>query len=100
MTRLTTLRRGLAAAAICLAATAGTAAEAATLTYGSPVPEQALFNREGVVPFLKGIERVTEGRVTFRGLFGGTVVKMPTVLPSIRDGVVNAGFVVLAFYQR
>ncbi|AFK56261.1 hypothetical protein [Tistrella mobilis] len=98
MTRLTTLRRGLAAAAICLAATAGTAAEAATLTYGSPVPEQALFNREGVVPFLKGIETVTEGRVTFRGLFGGTVVKMPTVLSSIRDGVVNAGFVVLAFY--
>lgn len=90
---------GALAAAICLGLSGmPDDADAATFTYGSPVPEQALFNREGVVPFLKGIEAVTDGRVRFRGLFGGTVVKMPTVLPSVRDGVVDAGFVVLNFY--
>jgi TRAP-type C4-dicarboxylate transport system substrate-binding protein len=71
---------------------------AETLTYGSPVPEQALFNREGVIPFLNSISEATDGRVEFRGLFGGTIVKMPTVLSSVRDGVVNSGFVVFVFY--
>lgn len=73
-------------------------AQAETFTYGSPVPEQALFNREGVVPFLGALEEATEGRVSFRGLFGGTIVKMPTVLSAVRDGVVDSGFVVLVFY--
>ncbi|MEM6460704.1 MAG: hypothetical protein AAF724_02185 [Pseudomonadota bacterium] len=72
--------------------------QAETFTYGSPVPEQALFNREGVVPFLGALEDATDGRVSFRGLFGGTVVQMPTVLGSVRDSVVDSGFVVLVFY--
>lgn len=93
------LKRIAAAATIAAAgcvATMPTGAE--TFTYGSPVPEQALFNREGVVPFLNALEEATDGRVRFRGLFGGTIVKMPTVLSAVRDGVVDSGFVVLVFY--
>lgn len=71
---------------------------AETLTYGSPVSEQALFNREGVIPFLKRIESETDGRVKFRGLFGGTVVQINSTLAAIEDGVVDSGFLILGFY--
>ena len=92
--------RGLAAATAFAVAgsTATMPAHAQTFTYGSPVPEQALFNREGVVPFLNALDEATEGRVNFRSLFGGTIVQMPTVLSAVRDGVVDSGFVVLVFY--
>ncbi|MEM6463830.1 MAG: hypothetical protein AAF724_18135 [Pseudomonadota bacterium] len=73
-------------------------AHAETLTYGSPVSEQALFNRVGVIPLLDTLEEATEGRVEFRGLFGGTVVKMQTSLSAVRDGVVDSAFHVLSFY--
>ena len=92
------LRLSVVAAALAVGGVAPIPAAAETFTYGSPAPEQALFNRQGVVPLLRRIEEATDGRVSFRGLFGGTVVQFPTVVSAVRDGIVDSGFVVLAFY--
>lgn len=71
---------------------------AQSLTYGSGGLERANFNARGVKPMLSAVSKATEGRVKFRSLFGGTVVKLDTTLQGIRDGVVDSGFVITSFH--
>ncbi len=74
------------------------AAAAQTLTYGSGAPERANFHTHGVKPMMQAIGKATDGRVQFRGLYGGTVVKLDTTLQGVRDGIVDSGYLILSFH--
>lgn len=86
----------LAAALTC--ALAAFPVHAETFTYGSGAPERANFHARGVKPMMQAITKATDGRVQFRGLYGGTVVRLDTTLQGIRDGVVDAGYLIVAFH--
>ena len=95
-------RPALASAAVVLGILAGTAMPAAseTFRYGSFVPARSSANSAGVLPMMKKIGAVTSERVTFNLSLGGSILSIRNTLSSIRDGVVNAGFVVLPFYAK
>lgn len=67
-------------------------ASAETFTYGSGVPERSSANSKGVYPLMDKISAVTQNRVTFNKLVGGTVVQINTGLQGVRDSVVDSGF--------
>lgn len=73
-------------------------AHAETFTYGSGAPERANFHARGVKPMMQAISKATNGRVQFRGLYGATVVRLDTTLQGVRDGVVDSGYLILAFH--
>jgi len=93
---LTTSVWALAAVAVGTAATA----EAETLRYGSFVPARSSANSAGVLPMMKKIEAVTNGRVKFNVSLGGAILSPRNSLSGIRDGVVDSGFIVMAFYAK
>lgn len=74
------------------------AAPAQILTYGSGAPERANFHEKGVKPMMGAITEATGGKVKFRGLYGGTVVKLDTTLQGIRDGIVDSGYLITSFH--
>jgi TRAP-type C4-dicarboxylate transport system substrate-binding protein len=86
-----------AAAAIIGIALAGPAA-AETFKYGSFVPERSTGNQKGVFPMMDRIEKATDGRVKFERIVGGTVLTAPNSLRGIRDGVVDAGYMIAQFH--
>jgi TRAP-type C4-dicarboxylate transport system substrate-binding protein len=86
----------MAAMLMGLAAAPNAAAE--TFKYGSFVPERSTANQKGVFPLMDKIDKLTEGRVKFERLVGGTVLTAPNSLRGIRDRVVDAGFVVVQFH--
>ncbi len=88
-----------ALAAILVGGTLGTSGVyAETFTYGSGAPERANFHARGVKPMMQAISKATNGRVQFRGLYGATVVRLDTTLQGVRDGVVDSGYLILAFH--
>ena len=88
-----------AVAAMVLCSVSGIAgANAESFTYGSGAPERANFHTFGVKPMMQAINKATDGRVQFRGLYGATVVRLDTTLQGIRDGVVDSGYLIMAFH--
>ncbi|MGV0759876.1 hypothetical protein V6768_11240 [Tistrella mobilis] len=83
---------GAALAVLSLGLPAAGPATAATLTYGSGVPERSSANQQGVLPILADITRATDGRVAFTPILGGQLVSIANGFDGIRDGVVDAGF--------
>ncbi|HLS51851.1 MAG TPA: hypothetical protein VK032_07645 [Burkholderiaceae bacterium] len=73
-------------------------AGAATFTYGSGSPAAANFHVNGLNPMMDAITEATDGRVSFRKLYGGTVVRLDTTLQGIRDGVIDSGYLVSTFH--
>ncbi len=69
-----------------------------TFTYGSGAPERANFHAQGVKPMMEAITEASDGNVRFRGLYGGTVVRLDTTLSGIRDGVVDSGYLITSFH--
>lgn len=97
MTRVSTLPASLAAALL-VAGMTTSLAHAQNYRYGSFVPERSSANRVGVFPLEKKITAATSGRVKFTNLVGGTVLTPRNTLSGIRDGVVDAGFMVSQFH--
>ncbi len=82
------------ALALTLGAVSSQALAATTLTYGSPLPSTHVLNQEVIEPFLKRLETESNGQLRWRYYPGGTTAKLPAVMDSIKNGVVDAGYMI------
>lgn len=71
-----------------------TSALAGTLTYGSPLPSTHVLNEHAIAPFLDHLTAASEGELKWRFYPGGTTAKLPAVMGSIRNGIVDAGYMI------
>ncbi|MEW5423480.1 C4-dicarboxylate TRAP transporter substrate-binding protein [Amorphus sp. 3PC139-8] len=94
MARVSLLCLGFAAGLALSAAASGAAAE--ELTYNSWLPSTDVANEQGVVPFFESVKEATDGELTGKIFYAGQMATEPETLSSIRNGIVNSGFVYAA----
>lgn len=72
-------------------------ASATELTYGSWVSPKHGVMVHGLAPLFEGVAADTDGDVTWSLLAGGQLVKGNTTLAGLRDGLIDAGFVLAPY---
>lgn len=97
--RMRTARGILAAVALSAAAGAG-AARADTLTYGTHQPATHGSMTAGIDPYIKAVERQTDGALKIEVIGGGAVVSSKTALGGIGSGLVGSGFVIDSYIPQ
>ncbi len=90
--------RLLAAGAALLAAT-GTAS-AKDLVYGTGTGARSTTVEDADVPVLNALSKASGGSMDWKVYAGGQIVKLENTLTGLRDGVVDAGFVVPVFTRK
>jgi TRAP-type C4-dicarboxylate transport system substrate-binding protein len=93
-------KQSLFAAAAFAAALAIGPASAVELVYGSGVPAKSDEMAIGVQTYLDDVAKLSGGALTFKLLAGGQVVSLENTLANLRDGTIDAGFIVPAFTRR
>ncbi len=98
MTRRTTsLLAGAVGAALMLAANLAAAKD---YTYGAGIPAKSEEISIGVMSYAQDLDKASKGSVHLRVLAGGQVVSLENTLQNLRDGTIDAGFVVPVFTRK
>jgi TRAP-type transport system periplasmic protein len=97
MKRLGTSVFGTAAAILLLW---GQVAAAKDYTYGAGIPAKSDEVAIGVQTYADDLTKATKGSVHLRVLAGGQVVSLENTLQNLRDGTIDAGFVVPVFTRK
>lgn len=80
-----------------IAIAAGTAnARDVKVTIGTNAKHPVVAN--GWEPYVKAVERDTAGKLSFKLFLGGTLVSHRAAMNGVRDGVAEAGLMVLTYY--
>lgn len=72
----------------------GSAANAEQLTYGTYFKATHNIIKDGVKPYLDGVTKNTNGKITFKYLTDGTVVGATTTAKGVQQGLVDMGTVI------
>ena len=83
-----------------LAAALAGAASAADMVYGSGVPAKSDEMAIGAATYVEDVAKATNGAVNLKLLAGGQVVSLENTLAALRDGTIDAGFVVPVFTRK
>ena len=67
----------LAVAGIAVLAASSLSVSAAPLKFGSFIPPKASEVREGIIPWIKEVEKATDGELSFQQFFGGALSRSP-----------------------
>lgn len=86
-------------AALVAAASFG-AAEAKEYQFGSWAPPQHGVHVQGLQPLFKELEAKTNGAMTWKLVTGGQLASPRNTIPSLRDGVIDAGMVIPSLYTK
>jgi TRAP-type transport system periplasmic protein len=97
-TQLRTVLPGIAACAALLAA-AGPAS-AGSYTYGAGVPAKSDQMAIVMAAYAKDLATGSKGSMEFKILAGGQIVSLENTLQGLRDGTIDAGFVVPVFTRK
>jgi TRAP-type transport system periplasmic protein len=77
----------------------GNSASAADLVYGAGIPAKSEEITLGVVPYVEAINKAAKD-INMKVLAGGQVVSLYNTLAALRDGTIDAGFVVPTFTRK
>lgn len=75
-------------------------AVAADLVYGAGIPAKSEEITLGVVPYIEAINKASKDGLNIKVLAGGQVVSLYNTLAALRDGTIDAGFVVPTFTRK
>ena len=89
----------VAAAAAMILAGAGSAT-AKELIYGSGIPAKSDQMRVGMKTYTEDLAKASNGALTMKVLAGGQVVSLYNTLAALRDGTIDAGFIVPTFTRK
>ena len=78
----------------------GGAASAADLVYGAGIPAKSEEIQLGVMRYTNDVGKLSKGSVNLKVLAGGQVVSLYNTLAALRDGTIDAGFVVPTFTRK
>jgi hypothetical protein len=81
-------------------AMAASGASATELIYGAGIPAKSEEITLGVQPYAAALGKLSKGDLTMKVLAGGQVVSLQNTLANLRDGTIDAGFVVPAFTRK
>jgi len=81
-------------------AVAVSAAEARDLVYGAWVSPKHGILVHALPPFFDAVEKQTGGAVKWKLVAGGQLVSGRTTLPGIRDGIIDAGFIIPSYTPK
>ena len=76
------------------------AAEAKEYQFGSWAPPQHGVHVQGLQPLFKELEAKTNGAMTWKLVTGGQLASPRNTIPSLRDGVIDAGMVIPSLYTK
>ncbi|MBC7280580.1 C4-dicarboxylate TRAP transporter substrate-binding protein [Hoeflea sp.] len=76
------------------AASSGRSEEARMLVYANYQPPSNAANKYGYGPYFEAVTRDTNGKLTFDLVAGGALLGASAMLPGLRDGIADGGFVV------
>jgi TRAP-type C4-dicarboxylate transport system substrate-binding protein len=76
------------------------AAEAKEYQFGSWAPPQHGVHVQGLQPLFKELEAKTGGAMTWKLVTGGQLASPRNTIPSLRDGVIDAGMVIPSLYTK
>jgi TRAP-type C4-dicarboxylate transport system substrate-binding protein len=87
---------------VATAATFAVAQNAAAneLVYGAGIPQKSEEISLGVDTYAADLAKLSKGALTMKVLAGGQVVSLMNTLASLRDGTIDAGFVVPTFTRK
>ena len=85
-------------AAAILTGTAG--ASAKELVYGSGIPAKSDQMGVGMKTYTEDLAKASNGTLTMKVLAGGQVVSLYNTLAALRDGTIDAGFIVPTFTRK
>ncbi len=98
MTRTrTSLLAGAAGAALLLATQLAAAKD---YTYGAGIPAKSDEVAIGIQSYVDEVKKLSKGSVNLRILAGGQVVSLQNTLQNLRDGTIDAGFIVPVFTRK
>ncbi len=89
----------LASAAAAILASAG-GASAKELIYGSGIPAKSDQMNIGMKTYAEDVAKASDGAFTLKVLAGGQVVSLYNTLAALRDGTIDAGFIVPTFTRK
>jgi TRAP-type C4-dicarboxylate transport system substrate-binding protein len=75
-------------------------ASARELVYGAGIPQKSEEISLGVEPYAAELGKMSKGALTMKVLAGGQVVSLMNTLANLRDGAIDAGFVVPTFTRK
>lgn len=87
----------LLGASALLASTTPTPAMGRDLIYGSWVSPKHGIMAHALPPFFEQVQKETNGAVTWKMVAGGTLVSGRSTLAGIRDGIIDAGFIIPSY---
>lgn len=76
------------------------AASALDLIYGAGIPAKSEEITLGVIPYTKDVAKLSHGGLNIKVLAGAQVVSLKNTLAGLRDGTIDAGFVVPTFTRK
>ena len=76
------------------------AVSAKELIYGAGIPAKSEEITLGVQVYADTVAKLSKGGLTFKVLAGGQVVSLQNTLANLRDGTIDAGFVVPTFTRK
>lgn len=71
---------------------------AAELRYATYIPATSSNNTKGVLPLFEAVKANTGGRLSFSFYPGGQLLDARAMLSGIKDGIADAGFLVVPYY--
>jgi TRAP-type C4-dicarboxylate transport system substrate-binding protein len=83
-----------------VAAVAFGGAEAKEYQFGSWAPPQHGVHVQGLQPLFKALDAKTNGAMTWKLVTGGQLASPRNTIPSLRDGVIDAGMVIPSLYTK
>ncbi|MGA7486905.1 MAG: TRAP transporter substrate-binding protein DctP [Xanthobacteraceae bacterium] len=89
----------LASAAAAILASAG-GASGKELIYGSGIPAKSDQMNIGMKTYAEDVAKASDGALTLKVLAGGQVVSLYNTLAALRDGTIDAGFIVPTFTRK
>jgi len=75
-------------------------AEAKDYQFGSWAPPQHGVHVQGLQPLFKELEAKSNGAMTWKLVTGGQLASPRNTIPSLRDGVIDAGMVIPSLYTK
>jgi TRAP-type transport system periplasmic protein len=86
---------------VAVAATLATGSVSATeLVYGSGIPAKSDQMTIGMQTYAEDVAKASKGALTLKILAGGQLVSLYNTLAALRDGTIDAGFVVPTFTRK
>ena len=85
---------GLAACLLLIIASDGHAQDSRQLIYANYQPPSNAANQYGYSPYFEAVTKDTNNELTFELVAGGALLGASAMLPGLRDGIADGGFVV------